>query len=172
MWLIDYWCDFLFSIVIWVFHLFYVSSKNPSYRGQQRYSSEFSTNLHFSGSMKKIGFKWALLCNSLVLYIAIPMQTQACRLNKYQITWVRVGVLLKVCNLSRVTQTRSESSSFKEKANVIFKFQIWIHCYKTCFLCIFNSKGRTNDSVSYKRWNREKFNKSSLAKFFISWEDI
>ena len=113
------------------------SSKNPSYRGQQRYSGEFSTNLHFSGSVKKIGFKWALLCNSLVLYIVIPMQIQVCRLNKYQITWVRGGVLLKVCNISWVTQTRSESSSFKDKANVIFTFQTWIHYYKTDVFCVF-----------------------------------
>lgn len=70
---------------------------------------------HFSGSVKKIGFRWALLCNSLVLYVVSPMQIQACRLHKCQITRVRFGFLLKMCNRSWVAQTRSESCSFKRK---------------------------------------------------------
>lgn len=50
---------------------------------------------------------------------------------------MRGGVLLKVHNNSWVTQTRSESSSFKDKANVIFTFQTWIHYYKTDVFCVF-----------------------------------
>lgn len=33
--------------------------------------------LHFLGSMKEIGFRWTLLCNSHALYVVIPMKIWA-----------------------------------------------------------------------------------------------
>lgn len=74
---------------------------------------------------------------------------------------------MKVRNNSWVTQTRSESSSFKDKANVIFTFQTWIHYYETDVFCILTVRAEQMIPVSHRRWNKEKFNKSRLAIFIF-----
>lgn len=146
----------LISMAVWVFQILHLQRTIPV-EGSRDTTVVSLPTLHFSGSVKDVWFRWALLCNSHVFYGVTPMQVN--RHNKYQLNWIRFRCSLKVCSISWLThicvKSQSSSWSFKEK----WGFLIWNNYSllgNRCFLCTLNCSGRTNDLVSH-RWNMEKF---------------